>query len=93
MNTNPFDRVNLGYDGLFGARTMFYHLQPTNVGQRLVEDLKVPVLDMSESKVKWVESGTVAVVLLGFLWVCWTLGRVVAEDFGREKGTERRKKD
>ncbi|MCJ1337477.1 protease B nonderepressible form [Bachmanniomyces sp. S44760] len=28
MTTNPFDRVNLGYDGLFGTRTMFYHLQP-----------------------------------------------------------------
>lgn len=25
---NPFDRVNLGYEGLFGSRTMFYHLQP-----------------------------------------------------------------
>jgi hypothetical protein len=26
---NPFDRVNLGYDGLFGPKTMFYHLNPT----------------------------------------------------------------
>ncbi|KAL2036992.1 hypothetical protein N7G274_010277 [Stereocaulon virgatum] len=93
MNTNPFDRVNLGYDGLFGPRTMYYHLQPTNAGQQLVEDLKVPVLDMNEAKVKWVEAGTVVVVLLGFLWVCWTLGRVVAKDFGWEKGTGRRKKD
>jgi hypothetical protein len=28
FNINPFDRVNLGYDGLFGPRTMFYHLTP-----------------------------------------------------------------
>jgi|SRR5450432_4285485 len=27
---NPFDRVNLGWDGLFGPRTMFYHLSPKN---------------------------------------------------------------
>ncbi|KAF2012773.1 PIG-X-domain-containing protein, partial [Aaosphaeria arxii CBS 175.79] len=25
---NPFDRVNLGYEGLFGARTKFVHLSP-----------------------------------------------------------------
>lgn len=29
FTVNPFDRVNLGYDGLFGPRTMFYHLNPT----------------------------------------------------------------
>lgn len=35
MATNPFDRVNLGYDGLFGPRTMFYHLQPNlTLGER-----------------------------------------------------------
>lgn len=28
FSINPFDRVNLGYDGLFGPRTMFYHLTP-----------------------------------------------------------------
>ncbi|MCJ1312043.1 protease B nonderepressible form [Agyrium rufum] len=28
MNVNPFDRVSLGYDGLFGPRTMFYHFKP-----------------------------------------------------------------
>lgn len=26
---NPFDRVNLGYEGLFGSRTMFFHLKPS----------------------------------------------------------------
>ena len=25
---NPFDRINLGYEGLFGVRTVFYHLTP-----------------------------------------------------------------
>jgi PIG-X / PBN1 len=25
---NPFDRVNLGYEALFGVRTMFWHLDP-----------------------------------------------------------------
>ena len=93
MNTNPFDRVNLGYDGLFGPRTMFYHLQPMNGGVPLAEELKVPVLDLDESKVRWVESGTVMVVLLGFFWVFWTLGRVVARDFGLGTGSARRKKD
>ncbi|KAK4961115.1 protease B nonderepressible form [Elasticomyces elasticus] len=29
MSTNPFDRVDLGYDGLFGPRTMFYHFSPS----------------------------------------------------------------
>lgn len=28
MSNNPFDRTNLGYDGLFGSRTMFYHVPP-----------------------------------------------------------------
>ncbi|KFZ04250.1 hypothetical protein V501_09212, partial [Pseudogymnoascus sp. VKM F-4519 (FW-2642)] len=26
LEGNPFDRVNLGYDGLFGDKTLFYHL-------------------------------------------------------------------
>ncbi|KAK4899174.1 protease B nonderepressible form [Elasticomyces elasticus] len=29
MSTNPFDRVDIGYDGLFGPRTMFYHFSPS----------------------------------------------------------------
>lgn len=28
---NPFDRVNLAYDGLFGPQTMFYHVSPVAV--------------------------------------------------------------
>lgn len=78
MNVNPFDRVNLGYDGLFGPRTMFYHLQPRAAGEgsgngngSLVEVVRVPVLDTRRAG--WVEGGTVAVVLVGVLWVCWKL--------------------
>jgi hypothetical protein len=70
---NPFDRVNLGYDGLFGPRTIFWHLNPGvgGDGERLVSGLSVPVLDLDGSR--WVESGTAWVVGLGFLWVLWCL--------------------
>lgn len=62
---NPFDRVNLGYDGLFGPKTMFYHLSPE--GEELLNEISVPVLDSDRSG--WVEGGTAGVVLLGFLWM------------------------
>lgn len=78
MSVNPFDRVNLGYDGLFGARTMFYHLQPAAAGNGtggLVETLRVPVLDARRTGS--VEAGTVGLVLVGFLWVCWKLVEVL----------------
>lgn len=71
MSVNPFDRVNLGYDGLFGPKTMFYHLSPNSSGT-LVETLSVPVLQTQRAS--WIEPGTVAVVLLGFCWVLWKLG-------------------
>ena len=90
MNTNPFDRVNLGYDGLFGPRTMFYHLQPVNGGGSLLEEMQVPVLDTHGPKVKWVETGTVMVVILGLMWVCLKLLVVIWGNFERNGG--RRKK-
>lgn len=70
---NPFDRVNLGYDGLFGPRTLFYHLNPTAASSdgRLVSKIAVPVLDLDKSW--YVEAGTAVGVLLGFGWVCWCL--------------------
>ena len=84
MAVNPFDRVNLGYDGLFGPKTMFYHLEPAleggNGSGRLVERIDVPVLQTGETA--WVEIGTVAVVLAGFLWVIWKLGTVL---MGRQR--------
>lgn len=68
MSVNPFDRVNLGYDGLFGPRTIFHHLQPdVPVGSMLTEDVKVPVLDLE--RVTWIESGTVAAVLIAVVWI------------------------
>ena len=92
MNTNPFDRVNLGYDGLFGPRTMFYHLQPSSGGKSLLEVIEAPVLDLKGSKMKWVESGTVTMVVLGFLWVCLNLLAVSRESLGR-KGRRRKRRD
>lgn len=69
---NPFDRVNLGYDGLFGPRTLFFHLNPeVESGGRLINSLEVPVLDLDKSL--YVQAGTAGVVLLGFGWVLWCL--------------------
>ena len=73
MSVNPFDRTNLGYDGLFGPRTMFYHVPPQEnvVDGTLVETIPVPVLDLG--KAWYVESGTVLAVVVGFAWVAWKL--------------------
>ena len=95
--TNPFDRVNLGYDGLFGPRTVFWHLdpRPEATTNRLTNGITVPVLDTDRAA--WVNAGTAAVVFLGFAWVVFRL--VVAflrtgyiydeppssEKFGKEK--------
>lgn len=69
---NPFDRVNLGYDGLFGPRTLFFHVNPkVEKGERLINTLEIPVLDLNKSA--YVQSGTAIVVVLGFAWVLWCL--------------------
>ncbi|KAL8944436.1 MAG: hypothetical protein Q9216_000487 [Gyalolechia sp. 2 TL-2023] len=77
MNVNPFDRVNLGYESLFGPRTMFYHLQPQPAveGGRLMETVHVPVMDLQGTK--WVESATMGVVAVGAVWVGWKLFRAL----------------
>lgn len=89
MNVNPFDRVNLGWDGIFGGRTMFYQLRPELVGNgssRLVEMMEVPVLDLDVGSAGGgggsavVEGGTVLVILLGFAWVCWRLWAVYRQE-------------
>lgn len=64
---NPFDRVNLGYDALFGPRTMFFHLEPS--ARRLVREIKVPVLNEGVMGFKRVEWVTGCLVLGGFLYV------------------------
>lgn len=74
MSVNPFDRVNLGYDGLFGPKTMFYHVSPATTpasSEPLYEKLEAPVLDLSRAGN--VEMGTAVAVVLGFAWVIWKL--------------------
>ncbi|KAL4935896.1 hypothetical protein BDV06DRAFT_117496 [Aspergillus oleicola] len=84
MGVNPFDRVNLGWEGLFGPRTMFYQVHPAPVRQDglLVEKIDVPVLALSQEggffSSRVIELGTVAVISLGFLWVFWKLGLVAS---------------
>ena len=91
MNTNPFDRVNLGYDGLFGPRTMLYHLQAVSLGKPLMAEFEAPVMNME--KVIWVEAGTVITVSLGFLWVISKLLRVFWRDWTSNTARERPKKE
>ncbi|EAA63925.1 hypothetical protein AN2240.2 [Aspergillus nidulans FGSC A4] len=82
MGVNPFDRINLGWEGLFGPRTMFYqlHPSPSPEGGNLVEELEVPVLTLKENSgifnSQVIELGTFAVISIGFLWVLWKLGLV-----------------
>lgn len=105
MAVNPFDRVNLGWDGLFSPQTMFYQLRPSvaadgREGGRLVEEIDVPVLRISDSKGmlfegRTVEVGTVVVVLLGMVWVLWKLGfvmRVCGVGCEVKKGMKKEKK-
>lgn len=65
MSTNPFDRTNLGYDGLFG-KAMFYHIP---AAAETVARLEVPVMEDAT----WAPVGTAVAVLLGFGWVLWKL--------------------
>ncbi|EAW12590.1 uncharacterized protein ACLA_010160 [Aspergillus clavatus NRRL 1] len=93
MGTNPFDRVNLGWEGLFGPRTMFYQLAPSPGSHgRLVDELEVPVLRLRNGRgffqSRTIELGTVVVVALGFVWILWKLGVVV-----RSSGTGARKRE
>jgi hypothetical protein len=70
---NPFDRIHLGYEGLFGPRTMFYHLDPTPHDGRLVERIFVPVLDSKAADAASIEYLTIAAIMLGFLWIVYKL--------------------
>jgi hypothetical protein len=92
---NPFDRVNLGYDGLFGPRTMFYHLSPQGQANGNASDgysvIDVPVL--KQGYADWVEMGTAAVILLGFGWIMWKLWLVWrTEGYGRYRDVKDEKK-
>ncbi|KAG5935067.1 hypothetical protein E4U53_000531, partial [Claviceps sorghi] len=69
---NPFDRIHVGYDGLFNSSTVFWHVKPEPASRdRLVSPLSVPVL--KEQAAAWVGVGTAVVVATGFVWVVWTL--------------------
>ncbi|ROW17544.1 hypothetical protein VPNG_00710 [Cytospora leucostoma] len=85
--SSPFERVNLGYDGLFGPRTVFWHVDPAppqGGDARLINQVRVPVLDLE--KTSWVRGGTAAVVLLGFGWIVWKLIAVyLRTGYGPEK--------
>ena len=86
MSVNPFDRIHLGYDGLFGPRTIFYHLQPdTSAGLTLTDDLEVPVLDLEH--VTWIESGTVVAVLIAVVWVMLKLWAALRRPERNNRGT------
>lgn len=75
---NPFEKVNLGYDGLFGPRTVFWHVEPRpGASNSLTNTVKVPVLDTD--KAEWVSSGTGLTVLLGFAWIVWKLFGVLSK--------------
>lgn len=97
MSTNPFDRVHLGYEDLFGPRTMFYHLRPeprvasgNNAAEALVESVQVPVLEAGwDVGVEW---GTVGVMLLGFMWVVVKLVGTITVLGWRNEGRGRRRK-
>ncbi|EXJ79885.1 hypothetical protein A1O3_08170 [Capronia epimyces CBS 606.96] len=70
---NPFDRTQLGYDGLFGPRTMFYHLNPAPQNGTIVERIAVPVLDTEVTSPRTIEYLTIVSIALGFLWVLFKL--------------------
>ncbi|KAL4966775.1 uncharacterized protein BDV14DRAFT_207843 [Aspergillus stella-maris] len=92
MGVNPFDRVDLGWEGLFGPRTMFYQVHPAPVREDglLVEKIDVPVLALDERdgflSGRVIELGTVAVISLGFLWVLWKLGLIARSNGIRPQG-------
>ena len=79
LSVNPFDRLHLGYDGLFGPRTVFYHLNPDVLpihgNETLLESLEIPVLSLDSSA--WVDKGTAIVMTLGLVWVFAKLVGVV----------------
>ncbi|KAF1915531.1 PIG-X, partial [Ampelomyces quisqualis] len=86
MAANPFDRVHLGYEALFGPKTRFMHVEPA-AERELVEWIDVPILDTRGAA--WVESGTVGLVVVAFLGLCWVLFRGGS---GNNRGGEEGKK-
>jgi hypothetical protein len=73
MAANPFDRLHLGYEALFGPKTRFMHVPPSNRTGNLIAYIDVPVLDLGAKSAKWVEAGTIGTVVVAFLGLCWVL--------------------
>jgi len=92
MTVNPFDRVNLGYESLFGPKTMFYHLKPAlplkGNSSRYVEPLSIPVLRTVTAS--YIEPGTILVILLGFGWVLWKLSLATFNQTRKKQANEKR---
>lgn len=86
---NPFEKDKVGYDGLFGERTVFWHLNPSPADGKLVNTVKVPVLNLE--KADWVGTVTGAVVVAGFAWVVIKLLGVVVMG-GKNVGEDKKKK-
>ncbi|OHE94564.1 hypothetical protein CORC01_10092 [Colletotrichum orchidophilum] len=96
--SSPFERVNLGYDALFGPRTVFWHVEPRPVGRggggggRLTSTVRVPVLEAGQAE--WVRAGTAAAVVVGFAWVLWRLVAAYSKTgYGRRGGGVDEKKE
>ena len=88
LGVNPFDRVGLGYDGLFEGNTLFYHLGRERGEEGYKEgykEVEVPVLSTRYNGE--MEVGTAVVVLVGFGWVLWKLWGV-GRRFGYGRGEE-----
>ncbi|KAK3664280.1 protease B nonderepressible form [Elasticomyces elasticus] len=91
MSTNPFDRVDIGYDGLFGPKTMFLHVPPATGGSSVggssvggvggvgvgsgVLESVIRVPVLEPSWGGVVQWGTLGAVVGGLGWVCWGLVR------------------
>lgn len=93
---NPFDRTQLGFEGLFGPRTMFYHLQPSpqdSQAGKLVETISLPVLNTQAISQSSIETLTVATIVLGFVYVlCKLWPGLLAQFRGLGGRTDRDKK-
>lgn len=87
--SSPFDRINLGYDGLFGSKTMFYHVPPAKDSVGYV-NLDVPVMDLRRSS--WVETGTVVAIVSGTLWILWKLLQEFLQDSKEVSNISKKKK-
>ena len=101
MSVNPFSRDNLGWDGIFGPRTMFFQLHPSDTRSngtlmvRQVEELVVPVLPIKEGRegakqARNIELGTIAVIFVGVVWILWKLSLVIIPPTSGRRGSNAR---